>query len=455
MKEPVRRSHSLIFKLFGVILIALLVVNVVVFSFWHHSRREGESSRPERHLRQYGLLLLRELPSPVDTVKAKAMAENLGIEVRLNRSGQLWQTSNAESVWRDLRRDKSMAVNDSIALLWRHGQAGAIRTGHSDTLILMASMRPFFPASGAIAGLLGLLTLVLAGAAFGMRHLLKPMRKLQRGVDAVARGDFSYRLPETGHDEVARLAAAFNAMAASVEQRIAARNQLLNDVSHELRSPLTRLRLAAEMLDADATAEANANAKANAKVGSDIGALRADLLEDISVLEAMVQEILEGERLNSPAGGLVLEPCDLAVLVRETVAAQGNRPPGIISRIEKDTHFFKGDAERLRLVLSNLLDNALKYSQGAAGKVVVELSIRNDGGHMLTVRDQGPGIPEAERERIFEPFYRVDRARTLGLGFGLGLALAKRICDAHGISITVASNSDGGSCFRLDFPATA
>ena len=101
-----------------------------------------------------------------------------------------------------------------------------------------------------------------------------------------------------------------------------------------------------------------------------------------------------------------------------------------------------------------MLDNALKYSPVDANPVAVKLNRNSEGGYRLLVRDQGPGIPEAERARIFEPFYRVDKARTLGQGFGLGLALVKRICDAHGITLSVKNNADRGACFQLDFPAT-
>jgi signal transduction histidine kinase len=434
------RSRSLFFKLLGVIVLTLVAVNVTVFLFWKHAFRQDERVKAESHLLRYGQFLLSSLPSPLDSSAAAAFSKSNDLEVaKLSREGAVY-SDGARKLLRKLgngrwweRETQAALAQGQTKLFWKRGIGGILRVEGTDTTVLLHSMHPTFPAHHALLGLLTTLTVLMVFSALGVHHFLKPMRRLEKGVRAIEGGQLDFRLETKGHDEVARIAASFNAMAESIQKRIQSRDQLLRDVSHEFRSPLTRLRVAAEMLPT--------------------GNLRSDVLEDISILESMVQEILESERLASPAGGLKRDRVDLPTLIQSVVSDFDNRGPGLRVTVGSAAMVFEGDEDRLRIALRNLIDNALKYSANQSEPVHISLA-ENGPYWTLRIRDRGPGIPHAERERIFEPFYRIDKARTMGQGFGLGLALVKRICDAHAIPLSIEDNPEPGTTFRLDFSAS-
>ncbi len=219
-------------------------------------------------------------------------------------------------------------------------------------------------------------------------------------------------------------------MTRSLKERLRARDQLLLDVSHELRSPLTRMRVALEM----------------APPGTAIDSMR----EEIEDLGKMVSEILETERLNNPAGSLKLQSVDLAALITQKVSKLGNQPPGL-SWSGAPPLMLQLDDQRMRLVLRNVIENALKYGKNASRPV--EISLTLEGGFVILVtQDFGPGIPADELRLVFEPFYRVDRARSRSSGYGLGLPLCKRIVELHGGRIFLASRVGEGTRVVIELP---
>jgi len=205
-------------------------------------------------------------------------------------------------------------------------------------------------------------------------------------------------------------------------------------VSHELRTPITRINLALEM-------------------GPE-GMAKDSIRDDLKEMEAMIAEILETARLDSANGKLNLEDADLSALAAEAVAAADARAPGarLIGARAGEGPILRVDRARVRKVLANLLDNAIKYSRAGSGPVEVRIEAGPDEV-AVRVEDRGVGIPAAELPRLFEPFYRVDpsRARETG-GYGLGLSLCKRIMEAHGGSITIASREGEGTEVVLSFP---
>jgi signal transduction histidine kinase len=183
-----------------------------------------------------------------------------------------------------------------------------------------------------------------------------------------------------------------------------------------------------------------------AEPGSAVDSLR----EEVVSLEHMVSEILESERLKSPAGGLKLEWTDVNALIDAKLSRFEDAPPGI-RREGTALPPLRVDPERLRQVLRNLLENALKYG-GNTGRPV-ELTTRVEGARaVITVRDWGQGVPEAEQRLIFEPFYRTDRSRSGIPGYGLGLPLCKRIVEAHGGTIAFTSRLGEGSTVTVKLP---
>jgi signal transduction histidine kinase len=274
-----------------------------------------------------------------------------------------------------------------------------------------------------------LLLLVVLGYAYVSR-LLRPLIDIREGAQRFGRGEFTQPIPVRRNDDLGDLAERINTMADDIQAMLDAKRGLLLALSHELRSPLTRARLNAELLPA--TPEGAAEREA--------------LLRDLNEMRDLISDLLESERLASPHVALQREPVDLALLVREIVAEMPDAenvhldlaeglPPHAIDRM------------RIRLLVRNLLDNALRYSTGAPRPPCVWLRAALDGkvqGVELEVRDFGPGVDEAQVERLTEPFYRTDgaRARATG-GVGLGMYLCRLIAEAHGGTLTVRNAHPG------------
>jgi len=263
------------------------------------------------------------------------------------------------------------------------------------------------------------------------RRLLRPLRWLDEGVAELGAGRLDVAVPVRTHDEFAVLTEAFNRMVERVRRMVEARDQLLLDVSHELRSPLTRMKVALEFLPP--------------------GEQRDGVTSDLNEMESMVTELLELERLRDGRGVLAIRQNLLPVL-NEAIAEFRGRAPGVRLFTPAREIIVTIDAARIRTVLRNLLENAFKYSLPDSREVEISTSDR-DGMVVVRVSDDGPGIPEADLENIFEPFFRVDRSRTRSTGgYGLGLSICKRIMEAHRGSIAVERNPGRGTSFLLTLP---
>lgn len=275
-----------------------------------------------------------------------------------------------------------------------------------------------------------ILAVVLTAHAF-LRHLLRPLRELSDGVQRLSDGELDVELRCSTHDEFGRLTDAFNYMVRRVRDMIGVRDQLLIDVSHELRSPLTRMKVTLEMLPEDEH--------------------RLRLAEDIVDMERMVTTLLELERLRS-GHGLSFARTDLIAMVHEIAGKFQDGPPGVRVVSAEPVLLVDVDAEKMRTVLRNLSDNAVKYSLPGSGPIEVRVE-RAAGAAVVRVTDEGAGIPDGDLARIFEPFYRVDLSRSKDTGgYGLGLSICKRVMEAHGGSITVTRGAGGGTSFTLTLP---
>ena len=265
-----------------------------------------------------------------------------------------------------------------------------------------------------------------------LQKLLRPLRDLNDGVTRLGEGDLAVNVPRTTRDEFGTLTDTFNQMAGRVREMVVTRDQLLIDVSHELRSPLTRMKVALELLPDDAQ--------------------KTRLTGDVAEMERMISGLLELERLRAGKGVTLLRQ-DVVPIVREVVASYEDRPPGVelvlngVSDLVLDA-----DAAQLRTVLRNLLENAMKYSLADSRSVRVTIS-RSDRSADVRVADDGVGIPSEDVERIFEPFFRVDRSRSKESGgYGLGLSICKRVMEAHRGAIVLEANGKRGATFILKLP---
>lgn len=287
-------------------------------------------------------------------------------------------------------------------------------------------------------GFLGMLTLVGLAVAIGVfpiiRRLLKRLESLQRGVKRFGEGDLSARVPEQGHDEVADLARQFNAAAERIETLVTSHKSLLANASHELRSPLTRIRMGLEFMGEDSSSRR----------------IKEEIQRNISELDQLVDEILLASRLDTREVEMgTVESVDLIGLAAEECARVGAE----LDVQSTQALEVQGIARLLRRALRNLLENARRYSQG---EVRLEL-VQQGSLAIIRVCDHGPGVPEEQRERIFEKFYRLPGASERSGGVGLGLALVRSIAQRHGGDVRCQARPDGapGACFVLQLPAQA
>ena len=285
-----------------------------------------------------------------------------------------------------------------------------------------------------VMGLAGLM--VMIGVFPIARRLTQRLEALQRGVQGWGEGNLSARVPSGGQDEVGDLSRHFNDAAERVQalmdsQAALLRSQksLLANASHELRSPLARIRMALELSGSAPTP-----------------AVRKEIGRNITELDQLIDEILLASRLDAKELDLgTLEEVDLVGLVAEEAArvnAALELAPGLTSVVVPCV------SRLLRRAVRNLLENARRYG---GQDVSAELSTE-EGDAVLVVNDRGPGVPEDQRERIFEPFYRMPGASESNGGVGLGLALVRSIAQRHGGQVRCSPRTGGGARFTLRFP---
>ena len=352
------------------------------------------------------------------------------------------------------------------------------------------------------AWMLAFLALAVAVGTYPIvRRLTKRLEAVQSGVERWGQGDLSTRLVETGQDEVAFLAQRFNHSAEQIQTLLndqktllaaqtallASQKSLLANASHELRSPLTRIRMGLELMAPEGAnfsgGSLSKNSEATSVAASDTASKAAsnsathkapqvgpNLLDEInrniSELDQLIEEILLASRLDAKEADLgTIESVDLVGLAAEECARVGAElevqspaaAPGYAgtTRASQASQELKvlGVSKLLRRALRNLLENAGRHGSGGAGAGEITVNLRTlQADALITVCDRGPGVPVAYQERIFEPFFRLPGASEHSGGVGLGLALVKSIASRHGGSVSCENRPQGGACFAIRLP---
>ncbi|MFN0182244.1 MAG: ATP-binding protein [Aquabacterium sp.] len=302
-----------------------------------------------------------------------------------------------------------------------------LRARPPDALLSLFGLQPGW----SLALVLGALFLALAAASYPVvRGMTRRLESLKAGVEAFGQGALDHRVPEQGRDEVAALARSFNRSAQQVQTLLQSHQSLLANASHELRSPLARLKMAVALFE-----EAPEGQRQR---------LRREIDANVAELDALVEEVLLASRLDAAQAAPLREPVELAAIAAEEAA----RVEAEVDAADSST--VVGDERLLRRALRNLLENARRYGAGA-----ISVVLGRDAQGMVEVRvcDRGPGVPPAWRERIFEPFFRMPGHAEREGGVGLGLSLVRQIAQAHGGRVRCEPRDGGGSCFIISLPA--
>jgi len=283
-----------------------------------------------------------------------------------------------------------------------------------------------------------MLALVGLAVALGsypiIRRLTLRLEALQRGVERWGQGDLSARVNAEGKDEVAFLGERFNQAAQRIETLMNSHKSLLANASHELRSPLARIRMSLELMNVDTASPQ-----------------RVEISRSITELDQLIDEILLASRLDAKqADAEPFESLDLTGLAAEE-CARAHAELGVSATGQ--SLVIQGSPRLLRRLMRNLLENAKRYGQGNVTLDLTQQRIGHQEFAVIAVHDRGPGVPPNQRERIFEPFYRLPGASEREGGVGLGLALVKSISERHGGTVRCEARPGGGATFSVELPA--
>ncbi|MGA2403832.1 MAG: HAMP domain-containing sensor histidine kinase [Syntrophobacteraceae bacterium] len=428
-----RAFRSIHTRLLLVIIVSGLVILILLqAALFAHRRILAEAFQSS--VAQYAQYLIKDLGSPPDYNRAAEVAGHTGMIIHYSSPEAGWSTSG-RAPWSHIERNLRWQVTGSI-------RAGEFRGHHYFIYEVDSDHRFLFEIVGGPdkdrrlvwVGLFFLfsVTLLLSGSFLWIRRIMAPLRPLSRGVRQVGAGRLDHRVSVNCRDELGELASAFNWMAERLQHLIRSKDQILLDVSHELRSPLTRMRIALEM--------------------SPDGPLRESLAEDIREMDRMVTTILASARMQSGNLTLNCQSVDLISLIREATRPLEDQPPGVCLQEGPESVETFLDPEKVKTVLRNVVGNAIKYSRGTSSPVAISVRMGLES-YTVEIQDEGIGIPEQDLPFVFEPFYRVDRSRSRESGgFGLGLSLCKAIMEAHHGSISIQSTIGKGTTVQLQFP---
>ena len=426
-----RIFRSVFTKLLVIIIVTGIALNLVVVGFFVAHRHMVERSI-HQNLIQYINYLITDIGTPPRVDRAREIARQTLLEIHYQSPQQQWSTAGNPP---DLSRGRFHVWKESPNIRFgRYHGHSFVEVNRDNGLFIFEFAKPYDRTDrrdGLFVLLLLLMLAILGGAFLTIRRVLRPVKWLNDGVREVSRGNLDHRVPLKKSDELRDLAEAFNTMTDRIREMLQAKEQLLLDVSHEMRSPLTRLKVALEFLPD--------------------GKSKESIKTDIKGMEKMISEILDTARTHHLHGKLKRQRVNLVDLLQEVVPVFEKQAPGVKIGDIPNTINADLDAEQIKIVLNNVIDNAIKYSRPDSNPVRIRFERQGSYG-VLCIEDDGIGIPQEEQPFIFEPFYRVDKSRSKSTGgYGLGLSLCKTIMEAHDAKIIVDSSPDRGTSVFLYF----
>ncbi|MBA3009568.1 MAG: HAMP domain-containing histidine kinase [Proteobacteria bacterium] len=431
LKYFTRSIHSVQAKLIIISLITWICIVLVAGSLFVVHRLTSVTPFHTNAI-QYFTYVINDLGSPPDIERARTIFGQTGLKIAFQGDTGSWSLIEALPENNKIRY-RLFSNSKTIYFGRYHGRHFLKSTHEKGTFV--------FEFSGydknkthylwLLLILLISLSLVLGGAYFAVKKVLAPINWLHEGVKEVGRGNLLHIVPENRKDEFGKLAAAFNAMTRRLHQMLEFKHQLLRDVSHELRSPLTRVKVALEFPSDDQ--------------------MKKSISGDILEMETMVTAILENARLHHDQANLEKQSSDLAAVVKDIAVSFESRTPGVVF-FEHGPVICEFDRARIKTVVVNILENAIKYSTRDSDPVTICLD-RHPPWITVKITDTGIGMDKTKLHRVLEPFYRLDKSRSKQTGgYGLGLSLCKTIMDAHNGKIQIDSAPGKGTVVSLFLP---
>ena len=423
-----RLSGKLVFLFLSMAIVFVVLVGYGIRQALH--KHFENDVRP--HIVKYMEYVQKDLGSPPDPQRAERLANELGIEIDIINQKQQWSSHHRKININDIKTNHSHLVNGQRYDLVTYEDREYLMTKSGNTTLLFGipSVRPDSADRRGIAPIIILLAVLLV-LYLMTRRLFAPIDTIEQGVKRIGQGELDHRIQVNRRDELGVLAESINTMANEIQQMLDAKRQLLLAISHELRSPLTRAKVATELLD---------NAEQKNRIN-----------DDLDEMESLIEEILETERLSSRHSSLNKTQQNISTLI-EHVKESSFPDSHIGLELPSEPILANIDAPRITLLLKNLIDNAIRHSTDAPLPPKVSLTTEQDK-ITIAVADSGKGIEEKHLPHLTEPFYRADpsRQRETG-GYGLGLYLCKMIAQAHGGSLTIQSKPGTGTTVFVELP---
>jgi len=441
-----RLTRSLSFRLLAIFLIlaAAFIYFATVGIRWVY-REDDLRDLISGHLSLHVNYVRNDIGDPPRIDRAIAITEQVPVDIRIHGEGVDWASDpdfpaiselnfgasdvfgEGPGAWVDALENVQFAVLDNHRFM-------KIDQGGFDIVVSTPRISDTSSGPNLLPIILAIGLIWLFIAYLSVSWLFRPIRAIRDGASRIGKGDFDYRISGYRHDQLGDLAEDVNKLAGDVGRMLDAKRQLLLGISHELRSPLSRLRLALEFFEDD-----------NRK---------ADLRAEIDEMEHIIATLLEAERLNMRHAALNRTSVQMQDLVEQLIDDFFDRDRSRLRLSFPDPSVEANvDDVRIILVLKNLLANALRYSTGGDESIILEVK-REDNELIISIEDQGPGLSEGQRANFGEPFYRGDPSRTRDTGgTGLGLYLAKLAVEAHGGTLTVDDTCTTGARLTARLPA--
>lgn len=420
-----RRHHSLSGRLLLLFLLTAFLLVAVVRTGFRYGVEGGFRELAGPHLDEYIQHLLAELGDPPTPERAAELTRRLPLEIHLLGAERWSSTGTLPEI--PPRSSITRTLDNGTAIALEKGREGfVVRAKRGDVTALLVPHGPRHTDKAPLAIMLTLagVLLVLILAYHAIRRLFRPIETIRIGVARIGAGDLEHHLDIGRRDELGELADSINAMGEDIRAMLEAKRQLLLAISHELRSPLTRARINAELLDECPPRQA--------------------LLRDLGELETLLGELLESERLRGRHTALVREAVDPSELLKELVIERFG-DAGVLLDLDPPGTWLPLDPIRIRLLARNLLKNAIRHTPPDAAPPMLSSHV-DEERWILEVNDTGPGIAAEHLGRLTDPFYRADHSRQRGSGgVGLGLYLSRAIAEAHGGSLAIESNPGQGT----------
>ena len=428
-----KARHSLSLKLVLLFIISSITLLILFQTFVGSSFKQYFEHNVRPHFQHYIRHLHREIGYPPNIQHAKELSERLLVDIIIDGPDTHWSSTGK---FPDINKFHFRFPIERRGILFQRGfYRGQFiirikKQQYTTLFITRGELDHFSFGRLVILSLLGILA-ILALLYFAIRWLFQPLKSIQADIKRIGSGELTHRIKTKRKDEFGELAQTVNHMADDIEQMLEAKRQLLLAISHELRSPITRAKVALSLMDSS-----------NLKQG---------LVDDLNEMESLIHELLEAERLKSKHHVLNLSEISLNALIQGVVDTHFQQQNFKLQLAENLPILILDDA-RLKFVIKNLLDNAVKHQKN--NQQAIEISTQNNQQRIkLTVKDFGAGIATEHLPYLSEPFYRADssRQRKTG-GYGLGLYLVRLIIEAHGGELQIESELGQGTCVVIELP---